>query len=765
MVFKIYNDYMDTPMMKQYYSVKNKHLDKIVFFRMGDFFEMFGQDAVEVSNVLGITLTKRAGVTMCGIPCKAYDIYMKRLIRACRKQIVICDQIETAEEAKKYGRNIVNRDVVKIVSKGTFIDVTDPNNNFILAISKNESYHFYYYDLGTGECFYTTSTPFLFKSTLAKIEAAEIITDFYFEHERLIIVKEFHKASTIIDTLKKALEEYVNEMGYEFQPSIIQIISTSSHLKINESTLRNLEIFQDSQGKTDNSLFNLLDYTKTPMGKRILKNNLANPLASRSVIEEKQECVSFFLQRGIITGFLKLNISDITKMLNRISTIKDLKKTCENISIAINEIASIKDDLPCYLQKKCEVLKDFTIHKEILEVIYSREEQDFFDLPECHSLILQKQKKLEEIFDLPNKYNINCRIKENELSGYFLETNKKISIPQFFTKVRDLQNSVRYTTSDLLQLQDEINEINEDLSSLEKRSFEEWKGKLYSNRQTIEKISFLVGEIDYFQSCAIAAMKRNYTCPRFTDQKCFLVKEGRHPVISMRSDFINNDTSLKVTRFVESEQKGDVVEEKLRVSLESEKMYLITGPNMGGKSTYLRQNALFLIMAQCGMFVPCESLIMSVFDSLFVRVGSADNISEGQSTFMVEMQQCAEMIENSTEDSFLILDEVGRGTSTKDGVSISCALLEHIHNEIKCFAIISTHYIEMAQILGKLSFLRCKRMKILNNPLKFLYAIEDGIIDESFGIQVAKMAGIKESIVNRSKEILSSLELNIKIHF
>lgn len=756
--------------MRQYYSVKNKHLDKIVFFRMGDFFEMFGQDAVEVSNILGITLTKRAGITMCGIPCKAYDIYMKRLVRASNRQIAICDQTETPEEAKKAGRTIVKRDVIKIVSKGTFIDLTDPNNNFVLAIYQEDSnYHFCYYDVGTGECFYTTSTPFLFNSTLAKIDATEIISNIHFEYDHPIIIREFEKRNTIIETLQSSLSKYINEMGYEFNPSFVQVISPSSHLKVNESTLRNLEIFYDSQGNTDNSLFNLLDYTKTPMGKRVLKNNLANPLANRAMIEEKQDCVSFFLKRSITAGFLKLDIADISKMLNRISNIKDLKRTCENISIAIHEINEISSNIPSYLKRKCEILNNFIVYKDILKVIHTKEDQEFFDLPECHQLIMEKQAKLNEIFNLPNKYNVNCRIKDSELSGYFLETNRKTEVPVFFTKVRDLQNAIRYTTEDLLKLQDQINEIDEKLTLIEKKSFEEWKNKLYEQRIIIEKLSALIGEIDYFQSCAIAAMKRNYVKPSFSSERCFIVKDGRHPIISARrGDFITNNTDLKIIKKTENRVINEFIEQYheqyYELSPESEKIYLVTGPNMGGKSTYLRQNALFVIMAQCGMFVPCESLNMSVFDSLFVRVGSADNISEGQSTFMVEMQQCAEMIENSTEDSFLILDEVGRGTSTKDGISISCAILEYIHDDIRCFAIISTHYIEMAQILSKLSFIKCKRMKIIHHPLKFLYGIEDGIIDESFGIQVAKMAGIKDKIITRSEKILSSMKLSININ-
>lgn len=742
-----------TPLMKQYENIKNRYKDYIVFFRLGDFYEMFYEDAKIVSNLLGLTLTSRGeGIAMCGVPAANYEFYARKLVTEFGKKIAVCDQTETPEEAKKQNRSLVNREVVKKITKGTYVDEIDYKNNFVMVILKEEeNYHLVYGDLGTGDCFSENVSKEFIHSAIFRINPSEIILKKNLEemslYEESIVIfnerSELEEETELNQFQKEGLEiltGYFKSNGYSFTPNFISLDS-NIYMKSNSNTIKNLEILSSYIGDKKNSLVEFLDYTKTPMGKRVLRNNIMKPLAKVSIIEQKLDCVEYFVNRLASSGSIRFDVGDLNKIVNRINSAKDLRKLGENIQQALIKI-KILEKLPTYLFKIEESIGYISVHEDIINNIS----------PNCgeigdgtvfkFSKVVQDLKKeeeevIEQMNNLPSKYGVYCKLKHNNLIGFFLETNYKGNVPEFFMLKQGLANSSRYTTRELVNLEGKIKEIREKMEISEKALFNDFLKRIKEEKASIEKLSNFIGELDYFQSCALCALENNYYRPKFVQEKNVLeVEEGRHPIIERKTEiFIKNNTKMN----------------------KNERIFFITGPNMGGKSTYLRQNALFVLMAQCGMFVPGK-MKSSVFDGLFVRMGAGDNTTEGDSTFMVEMKECTEIIKKSTESSFVVLDEVGRGTSTGDGTSICIAILEYLHDIKGCLTMISSHYNEIADKISYLNALCFKRMKVYikDSKITFMHEIEDGISSSSFGIEVAEKSGLPQQIIERSKEILKN---------
>ena len=745
-----------TPLMQQYQNIKERYEEYIVFFRLGDFYEMFYEDAIFVSKVLGLTLTKRGeDVPMCGVPANTYEFYAKKLVVEYSKKIAICDQTETPEEAKKNNRTIIKREVVKKLTKGTYIDEIDYKNNFIMVVLRDQdSFLITYGDLGTGDCFSESISKEFLQSAIFRINPSEIITKESMEEiniyeESIVIFKErapidketFLNLSDIERESLEILTAYFHSQGYNFFPNFISL-DNNIYLKYNEKTIKNLEVLESYLGDSKNGLIEFLNYTKTPMGKRILRNNLLKPLSKMNIINQKLDSVQYFINHINIFGNLRIEIGDLSKLVNRINCAKDLRRLGETIQNALMSINLLKE-IPIYLYNLQKKIGHISVHEDIIKNVN----------PNCGDIgdgtvfkisktVQDLKKQEEEILDamnnLPSKYGVNSKLKFNNLIGYFLETNYKGNVPDFFILKQGLANSSRYTTNDLIGLEVKIKSVREKMVLAEKAIFNDFLDKILEEKSSIEKLSNFIGEIDYFHSSALCAIKNNYYRPEFTNEKhVFSIEEGRHPIIEKNIDlFIKNNTSMN----------------------KNNKIYFITGPNMGGKSTYLRQNALFILMGQCGMFVPAK-MKSSVFDGLFVRMGSGDNSINQESTFMVEMKECAEIINKSTENSFIVLDEVGRGTSTTDGTSICMAIIEYIHDIKDSLGLISSHYTEITDKLDHLNKLSLKRMKVYikDSKIVFMHEIEDGISSSSFGVEVAEKSGLPTLIIERSKKILKNL--------
>lgn len=800
-----------TPMMQQYFEIKEKHKDSILFYRVGDFYEMFFEDALTASKALEITLTgKDCGqeerAPMCGVPYHAYEQYANRLVEKGFK-VAICEQVEDPKNAK----GLVQRDVIRIITPGTNLstqNLKDGQNNFLMCIyAMDESYGIAVADITTGEA-RTCQVNRLdkCKDEINKFVPAEIICNdaflckdwdmeyyqerlhisvsaidaWHFEEEQAgnCLLRHFKTASLEALGLKDyslsviasgALMEYLMETQKSSLEHMnqLELYAVDDYMILDHTARRNLELTETLRDKEKRgSLLWVLDKTKTAMGARLLRTYLEQPLIRREKIEERLDAIEELNQEAI-------NREEMREYLN---PIYDLERLMTRISLRTanpRDLISFKTSLS-YLPYLRQLLAGY--HSDMLKQIY--EELD--GLEDLHQLLedsiiddppipvkeggIIKDGFLEQIDELKQaKTNgkqwladletkekessgiKNLKIKFNKVFGYYFDvTNSyKHLVPEHFIRKQTLANSERYTTAELDQLADTIIGSEDKLCALEYETFVTVRDTISQEIERVQRTAHAVAKLDVMTSLAYVSQQSHYVRPKLNDDGRLEIQGGRHPVVEKmipNDMFIHNDTTLDL---------GD------------NRIAIITGPNMAGKSTYMRQTALIVLMAQIGCFVPADAADIGIVDRIFTRVGASDDLASGQSTFMVEMSEVANILRNATPNSLLILDEIGRGTSTYDGLSIAWAVVEHISSSHRLGGktLFATHYHELTELEGTLPGVHnyCISVKEQGDDIVFLRKIIKGGADRSYGIQVAKLAGIPDAVIQRSNEILADL--------
>ncbi len=803
-----------TPMMQKYIETKKEYPDCILFYRLGDFYEMFFDDALTASKELEITLTgKSCGqeerAPMCGVPYHAVEGYLNKLVSKGYK-VAICEQVEDPKLAK----GLVKREVVRIVTPGTNLDtqaLDETKNNYIMCIVYLEDkYGVSIADVTTGD-YYVTELDQERKLTdeIARFSPSEIICNeaFYMSGMDLEDLKNrlgiavysleswYFSDETAVETLLShfkisslaglGLEDY--ECGtiaagallrylYETQKtsldnmSHLQLYATGKYMIIDSSTRRNLELVETLREKQKRgSLLWVLDKTRTAMGARMLRSFVEQPLIEKKAIEERlnaiEELNSQAMNREELREYLN-PIYDLERLVCRVTYQTANPRDLIAFKSSLAMLPPIKTVLGEF---KCQELTGIREELDTLEDLYQLIEASILDEPpisvrdggilkegyneEVDKLRHAKTEGKTWLMELEAKERDktgikNLRIKYNKVFGYYLEvTNSyKNMVPDYFTRKQTLANAERYITPELKELEDVILGAEDRLVSLEYELFREIREKIADEVLRIQKTAKAVARADVFASLALVAERNNYCRPKINENGVIDIKNGRHPVVEK---MINNDMFIANDTYLDNAKK--------RISI-------ITGPNMAGKSTYMRQTALIVLMAQLGSFVPATSANIGIVDRIFTRVGASDDLASGQSTFMVEMTEVANILRNATPNSLLVLDEIGRGTSTFDGLSIAWAVVEHISNPklLGAKTLFATHYHELTELEGKLGNVNnyCIAVKEKGDDIVFLRKIVPGGADRSYGIQVAKLAGVPESVIERAKVIAGELSAN-----
>ena len=779
-----------TPMMKQYLEIKDENLDNILFFRLGDFYEMFFEDAILASHELELTLTgKSCGlderVPMCGIPYHSASIYIDKLVEKGFK-VAICEQVEDPKNAK----GIVKRDIVQIISSGTkmnseFID--EGSNNYIGNILDFKyCYVVSYADITTGE----------FNTFLIDHDDSALLSEIITRNIREIVIKsDFDKI--ILDSLKRhyniTISIYNNEnVNNEYEhiyeninddrllKSIkhllsylentqkrslshlqeVQIVDQNSFMKMDINTKRNLELTENIRTKEKKySLLWLLDKTKTAMGSRKLKNYILNPLVNKEKIEYRYNVVETLINEFILKEELRellnsvydlerlsgriafgtANARDLLQLKTSLEVLPDINKILKNIKYKeINEFKdlhdllekSIYEDAPITL-KEGYLIKD-GYNSELDELKLSRKgNKDFV------SKLEQEERERTGIKTLKVGYN--------RIFGYYIEVSKgalkDIKEEYGYQRKQTLANCERFITPLLKEKESLILGAEEKIISLEYELFVDIRNIVKKYIPALQDLAHILSEIDVLASFAVVAEENNYVRPKLNNEHIIDIRDGRHPVI---------EKVLENTEFV----SNDIVFDK------DTSVILITGPNMAGKSTYMRQMAIISIMAQIGSFVPASSANLPIFDQIFTRIGASDDLVSGESTFMVEMMEANKAITNATENSLILFDELGRGTATYDGMSLAGAIIEYIHDKIGAKTFFSTHYHELTELEKNHKHLTNVHVSALeeNGKITFLHKIKEGSIDKSYGIHVASLAKLPSDLIKRANELLESYE-------
>jgi DNA mismatch repair protein MutS len=800
-----------TPMMQQYLSIKAAHQDCLLFYRMGDFYELFFDDAIKASQILDIALTKRGkhieqDIPMCGVPYHASDYYLPKLIKAGHK-VAICEQLETPEQAKKRGyKEVVKRAVVRIITPGTLTEenlLESTSSNFLVSIVQQEGkIAIAWLDISTRAFYVSRTLPTTLSADLARINPSEILisdkllSDTEFSANLLewrgkitSHVSSFFESSKNELKLKSfynvaSLEAFGNFSKSEVAAagSIIEYISITqkgnvpplpapaqlnadNYLIIDTATRRNLELTKTQQGAKAGSLLSIIDKTITSAGARLLCEYLSSPLIDSVTINARLSVIDFFVHyeelRKTIRVILK-NAPDLERALSRLllgrGGPKDflIIKQALSAAMLISEILTRHPkhpftDIDANLAKCADLVR--VIEEMIKDEVgvYARDggfiKAGFHPkIDELYNLKTNGKEKLDALRDLYRQQTgvANLKIEYNNVIGYFIEVNSqhaaKLSAEQF-THRQSLATVARYSTLELKTLETSLASASEEILQLELQLYAELASLIANNAVSITMIAQILATIDVSSSLATLAIERQYSRPIVDNSFAFEVKGGRHPVVEAGLDshsFIANDCNLN----------------------NNQRIWLITGPNMAGKSTFLRQNALIALLAHIGSYVPASYAHIGIVDRIFSRVGAADDLASGRSTFMVEMIETATILNQATAKSFVILDEIGRGTATYDGLSIAWSCLEYIHNNIKARTLFATHYHELTSLSNKLLGLKCYTSKVQEweNKVIFLHQIIEGVANRSYGIQVAKLAGLPEPVIQKAQQILKSLE-------
>lgn len=794
----------ETPLMKQYKEIKEQNQENILFFRLGDFYEMFFEDAVICSKELGITLTSRnkekgQSVPLAGIPYHSAAGYISKLVAKGYK-VAICEQVEAASEAK----GLVKREVVKVITPGTVIDtdyLDDKSNNYLLGIIIRENKAgISYLDITTGEFKVTQlegkdiisqAINEIYKLSpteiLVESRTLERFNEEFGDYKKLneIVINPINKVKNADEILKKyfnviSLEsygidrkelavdaggfvlEYVLEL-HKYNELPIQTISydnRNNYLELNLATQKNLELVENTREKTNmGTLLWVLDKCKTSMGTRMLKKMIKNPLLKIDEIEKRQGDISYFIDEVLVREDVReglKSIYDLERLIGKIilgtenardmiAIKKSIKSSLEVIKIlGTNQMftTDIKKLVEIYNLIETSIVEEppFSVreggmiktgHNETLDELHTISKSG-------KNYILEIEKKEK------GKTGIKTlKIKYNKIFGYFLEVSRANShlVPEEYIRKQTLTNAERYITPELKEYESTILNAKGKIEGLEYDLLKEISAKLVGEIKLLQKLAFGLAYVDVIASLADIATKNNYVCPKIVEGYDLEIRSGRHPIVEkliVGEDYISNDIILD----------------------EETKVIVLTGPNMAGKSTYMKQAALIILMAQMGSYVPASSATIGVVDKIFTRVGASDDLVSGQSTFMVEMSEVANIVNNATDKSFVILDEVGRGTSTFDGLSLASAITEYIHDNLGTKTIFATHYHELTELEFKLKYLSNYRIEVseANDEVVFLREIVKGGADKSYGIEVARLAGLPSEILLKAKHLLQILE-------
>ena len=824
-----------TPAMAEYMKVKNAHKDYLIFYRMGDFYELFFDDALVASKALDIALTKRGksegkNIPMCGVPIHAYENYLARLIHQGYK-VAICEQMETPEEAKKRGRSaIVRREVIRLVTPGTLTEdnlLDARRNNYLLCCARhNDNFGLSWLDLSTGD-FFTQYIPSSLdtmgvdiQNVLSKLQPVEIIVAdnmlqipdlfdiFNLLRDKLTVLPEARfnslSAKQYLEKLfhVKTLEAFGNFTKAEIAAAGVILdyventqkgkmprikhpikINDAKYMEIDNATRANLEISDSAHGDKSVTLLGTMDRTITGAGARLLRARLASPSMDIEEINKRLDAIEFFISvpeiRHELREYFK-SFSDLERSISRLSLGRGGPKDLSAIGLTLSFVPKIKNLLNSYgkynkiLEKLPDAIENILKKPSDFSTIVSNLERALIDeenlpvlardggfiregyYPALDELRSLHNNSRELITKLEQKYIeetniINLRIRYNNVLGYFIEIPAKhatamLQNPQFIHR-QSVLNAARFVTVELTDLEKEIRSAKEKAVAMELEIYERLIDDILCVSDDISVTASAMAELDVAAALADLAVERKYCRPILEDSTVFDIKEGRHPVVEASIEkthdgvFVSNDCSLNG---------------------ETNRIWLLTGPNMAGKSTFLRQNALIAIMAQTGSYVPCASARIGLVDKVFSRVGASDDLSRGRSTFMVEMVETAAILNQSTPHSFVILDEIGRGTATYDGLSIAWAVVEHLHEINCCRALFATHYHELTVLASKLNALtlHCMKIKEFKDEVIFMHEVINGTADRSYGIHVAKLAGLPKLVLKRAEQVLHSLENN-----
>ena len=822
-----------TPVEIQYNNFKKEHFDKILMFQLGDFYEMFAEDAVIASRILNIQLTSRNknksnALVMCGVPIHSAEHYIHKLVKSGHK-VALCRQVEDAN-----GKQIVKRKVVRIVTPSTVLNedyLQSSANNYLASVGfyqeKNNTKEYTvglsYCDFSTGEFFvesFRSTDNIALTNSLHLKKPSEILfpnftkvkDQLFLENFKKIIrpliwlktTKNFHLFSEKFFEFDRCKEEifkklnikFLSSLGLDKYPAVvsslgailfylqeiqvqedvavrsIQWLENENRMLLDESTLRHLDLFNTENSTKIESLYQLLNQTNTAMGARMLRIWVSEPLVQIDKITDRQKAVAEFIEKTEARNDCKQileNIFDIERLSSRIFLnhfwISDFSKIRQSL-VHLAELKEIFKKFSNPLLKKIYLewddLKEllFLLKKSIAEnPTNNRKEGGYIragyhtELDEWRNLVLNNKNLVQQLEKKEKARSgiSNLKIRFNKVVGFFIEVsqNNLNRVPQDYIRRQTLTHNERFVTAELKELEEKILSADEESKILEDKLLLEVREKFCANIDRLQKVAKLIAGLDCLQSLASVAAQKNYNPPVFfpteESQKIELV-EARHPLVEIYQEnepFVVNDLSL---------------------SQEDRYISIITGPNMGGKSTYMRQTALILIMAQIGSFVPAKKATLSIFKQIFTRVGASDNILKGESTFMVEMNEAATILRYGNEKSFVILDEIGRGTSTYDGISIAWAILEFLH-EKKVMTLFATHYHELVKLDKNFKGIVNLHLLTQNKEdgVVFLRKIKEGFSNKSYGVEVAHIAGLPSTVLQRAKQILKELEKNIDI--
>ena len=796
----------ETPLMKQYKEIKAEHQESILFFRLGDFYEMFFEDAVIASKELGITLTSRnkekgQEVPLAGIPYHSAATYISKLVQKGYR-VAICEQTESPKEAK----GIVRREVVKIITPGTVIDtdyLDDKSNNYLLGLHiKDDVAGISYVDITTGE-FKTTQLEgegiiSRVLNEIHKVSPNEIIVEekTYEKYREELkdyaslgelnlhpvpmirgsenILKTYFGVLSLesygLDNKQMSIRssaltlEYVLELQKygELPINTMSYVSQDEYVEMNLTTQRNLELIQNQREKSAlGSLLWVLDMCKTSMGTRLLKNFIKNPLLNVEKIKKRQDDIEFFIEEVVIREEVREQLKevyDIERLIGKVilgtengRDLTSLKKSIRSTLEILRTLGGRKI-FEAPVEKLIEMYN--LIEQAILpEAPFSVREGNMIksgyntELDELHNISKSGKSYILDIEAREKQATgiKNLKVKYNKIFGYFIEVTKANVplVPDYYIRKQTLTNSERYITEELKEYESKVLNAKEKIEALEYELFKEVSGKIKEEKNLLQKLALNIAYLDVATSLADVAIKNNYIRPEITEEYDLKITDGRHPIV---------EKLLKGEEFV-----------KNGVNLDNEKnMLILTGPNMAGKSTYMKQLALIIVMAQIGSYVPASYASIGLVDKIFTRVGASDDLVSGQSTFMVEMSEVANIVNNATNKSFVILDEVGRGTSTFDGISIASSITTYIHDKIGAKTIFATHYHELTEMEKKLRRAVNYRIEVKEtaDEVVFLREIVRGGADKSYGIEVARLAGLPSEILQKSKMMLKKLEAN-----
>ncbi len=796
----------ETPLMKQYNTIKAKYPDALLLFRVGDFYETFGADAIKASKILGIVLTKRkngaaAFIELAGFPHHSLDTYLPKLVRAGNR-VAICDQLEDPKMTK----TIVKRGVTELVTPGvTYNDnvLETGTNNYLAAVhfGKKES-GVSFLDISTGEFLVAQGSVSYIDKLIQGFKPNEVLyqrnnddkfTDsfgnkFYtfrmedwafsydFAYEKLL--KHFSISSLKgfgIESMNEAIcaagaaLQYLDETKHEQVDHIRNVsrIEEDKYVWLDRFTIRNLELLY-SYNEDAITLAHIMDHTVSPMGSRLLKRWMVLPLKTKSEIEERLSVVDYLVNKIDDAEDISIKIKqigDLERLIGKAAVGRINPKEVVQVKRALKNIAPIKEFCLNSKNKELQLLGDkFNLCEKIKDRIATEMVEDppmlmhkgtviadgvDEELDSYRKLAFSGKDYLLEIQqrEIENTGISSLKIAFNNVFGYYLEVRNtyKDKVPENWIRKQTLTQAERYITEELKEYESKILSAESKIAEIESRIYNELVSDLAGYVPPIQLNAQLIARLDCLMSFAKLSLKNNYVRPQINKGKALHIKEGRHPVIEhtlpIGEEYVSNDISLDT---------------------EQQQIIMITGPNMSGKSAILRQTALIVLMAQMGCFVPAKSADIGLVDKIFTRVGASDNISSGESTFMVEMNETASILNNLSDRSLILLDEIGRGTSTYDGVSIAWAISEYIHNNGKSRAktLFATHYHELNEMTN--SFKRIKNYNVsvreVNNKIIFLRKLIPGGSNHSFGIQVAKMAGMPTKVIQRAKEVLKHLE-------